>query len=220
MLAKELITDAIPPLKTSDTGTQALKWMNEFHITHLPIVNKRNFLGLISEEDILDLSEPDEPIGNHKLSLTRPFVSFDQHIYDVIKTIAALKLTLIPVIDEKKNYLGSITLEDLVSILAKISSIEDPGAIITLEIGLHDYSLSEIARIVETNDAIILSSYVMSKKDSSNIEVTLKIDKTDLKHIISTFERFDYTIKDTYQVTDIQDILKDRYDSLIKYLDM
>ena len=74
MLAKELIKDLIPPLKTSDTGLKALNWMEEFKVKHLPIVNKEDFLGLISEEDILSLNTPEEPLGNHALSLIRPFV--------------------------------------------------------------------------------------------------------------------------------------------------
>ena len=74
MFANELITDLVPPLRTSDSVDRALHWMTEFRVNHLPIVNNRDFLGLISEEDILDLNEPESPIGNHRLSLTNPFV--------------------------------------------------------------------------------------------------------------------------------------------------
>lgn len=44
MLAKELISDIILPLKTSDTGITALNWMEEFRVSHLPIVNNQDFL--------------------------------------------------------------------------------------------------------------------------------------------------------------------------------
>ena len=80
MIAKEMISDVIPALKTSDTGITALNWMDIFKVSHLPIVNDEEFLGLISENDIYDLNMPEEPLGNHQLSLLRPYVTEDQHV--------------------------------------------------------------------------------------------------------------------------------------------
>ncbi len=101
MLAKELISDVVTALKTSDSGTKALSWMEVFRIKHLPIVNHREFLGLISDADIYDLNNPDEPVGNHSLSLQKPFVSEDQHIYEVIELLSRLELTLVPVLNQR-----------------------------------------------------------------------------------------------------------------------
>ncbi|MGC9341688.1 MAG: CBS domain-containing protein, partial [Bacteroidales bacterium] len=112
MLAKELISDVVPALKTSDTGVQALTWMDVFRISHLPIVNNRDFLGLISDKDIYNLNMADEPIGNHNLSLFSPYVFEDQHIYEVIEVASRLKLSVIPVLDRSNEYLGLITLHD------------------------------------------------------------------------------------------------------------
>lgn len=220
MIAKEIISDIIPPLKTSDSASKALKFMNEFHVGHLPIVNNAQFLGLISEEDILDLSKPDEPIGNHALSLSKVTVNENQHIYEVIKIASGLKLTLVPVVDDHKTYVGCITLKCLVDSLAKINAIKDPGGVIMLEINSNDYSLAEIARLVESNDASILSAYLNSPVNSSKMSVTLKINKTDLKHIIATFERFEYNVTAYYQESDYNDYLKDRLDSFINYLNI
>ena len=36
-----------------------------FRVSHLPIVNHQEFLGLISDKDIYDLNNPEEAIGNH-----------------------------------------------------------------------------------------------------------------------------------------------------------
>ena len=166
MLASELIKDIIPPLKTSDTGLKALDWMEEFKVTHLPIVNKEDFLGVISEDDILALNKPDEPIGNHSLSLMRQFIKEDQHIYEAIKLITKMKLSLVPVLDVNEHYLGVITLPDLVEAMATLTSVNSPGGIIMLELNINDYSLSEIAQIVESNGASILSLYVNPHPDS------------------------------------------------------
>jgi len=219
-LAKDLISDDIPPLKTSDTGMKALAWMDEFHVTHLPIVNHTEFLGLISETDVLDLNNPREPIGAHSLALNNPFVRDYQHFYDVLKVISTLKLTLIPVLDDKDKYLGIITLSKLISELANMASIKEPGGLIVLELNIHDYSLSEISRIVESNDCKILSLYISSPIDSTKLEVTLKINRTDLSAVIQTFERFNYNLKASFHESIQSNDLDERYNGLMNFLDL
>lgn len=220
MLAIDLITDFIPPLKTSDSVEKALSWMAEFRVNHLPIVNNTELLGLISDEDIVELNEPDQPIGNQRLSLVRPYVNEGQHIYDVIKLVAGQKLTVVPVLDAKNNYLGLISMHDLVARFADMASLANPGGIIVLELGIRDYSLSEVARIVESNQASILSSYITSKMDSTKIDLTLKINKTDLTYIIASFQRYNYTVKASYHQENFKDDTMDRYDSLMNYLNI
>lgn len=100
MLARSLISDLIVPLRTSDTGLQALNLMEEFKVSHLPIVNNNDLLGLVTETDIFETNTFEEPLGNHNLSLIKPYVYDYQHVYDVIRIVYEQKLTLIPVVDE------------------------------------------------------------------------------------------------------------------------
>lgn len=219
MLAKELISDVVPALKTSDTGAQALSWMEVFRISHLPIVNSRDFLGLISDKDIYNLNMADEPIGNHNLSLFSPYVFEDQHIYEVIEIASRLKLSVIPVLDRSNEYLGLITLNNLVEVFADLNALKHPGGILVLEVNQNDYSLTEISQIVESNDAKILSLYISSRTDTTQMYVTLKINRNDLTSVIRTFERYEYNIVASYLKDDDEDkLLEDRYDSFMRYL--
>ena len=221
MLARELISDVVPSLKTSDTGLRALNWMEIFRISHLPIVNNKEFLGLISDTDIYDLNMADEPIGNHRLSLFSPYVSNDTHIYGVIEIVSRLKLTVVPVLDSKKRYLGLITLNDLLAYFADLTATKNPGGIIVLELHENDYSLSQIAQIVEGNDAKILSVYIMSQDESMEMEVTLKINRTDLSPILQTFERYNYNVKASYmEDEELDNFYNNRFESFMKYLDI
>ena len=219
MLSRELISDVVTALKTSDTGTMALSWMEVFRIKHLPIVNHREFLGLISDSDIYDLNNPDEPVGNHQLSLQKPFVNEDQHIYEVIELLSRLELTLVPVLNDEKQYLGVITQEDLTRKFAHLSAMQQPGGIIELEMNEHDYSLSEISQIVESNNARILSLYVASSQDNAKLRVTLKINFTDLTSIMETFNRYNYTVVSSHTDNeDLDEFYQERFDVFLKYL--
>ncbi len=219
MLAKDLISDIVPALRTSDNGQKALYWMDIFRISHLPIVNNEDFLGLISDKDIYDYNMADEPIGNHSLSLFSPFVTYDQHLYEVIELASRLNLTVVPVLDHNNHYLGVITLNDLLHYFADFSALKEPGAIIVLDMNIHDYSLSQIAQIIESNDAKIMSVCVSSHTASTKLEVTLKINRTDLSSILQTFNRYNYIVKGTFMdEDDMNSFYENRYEMFMKYL--
>ena len=221
MVAVDLISDIIPSLKTSDTGQTALNWMEIFRISHLPIVNNQDLLGLISDTDIYDMNQPEEPIGNHELTLIKPYVKDDQHLFEVIGLAARLKLTVVPVLDNHSHYKGVITTNDLIKHIAGISSMDQPGGIIVLEMIERDYSLSQIAQIVESNNIKVLSMYITSPAESTRLEVTLKVNTTDLLSVIRTFERYNYDVKTWITTSDSLDrFYSERFDLLMKYLNM
>jgi acetoin utilization protein AcuB len=221
MLAIDLVSDVIPAVRTSDTGARALSWMEIFRISHLPIVDNKEFLGLISDTDIYDLGLMDEPIGNYKLTLFSPFVTSHQHIYEVIEIAARLKLTVIPVLDENKNYIGLIGQSDLLAHLADLAAVKEPGGIIILEMNHHDYSLSQIAQIVESNNSKVLSLYIKNASESTRMEVTIKVSSTDLTSIIQTFDRYNYNIKATYMDDEnLNSFYENRYEQFMRYLNI
>lgn len=221
MLAKDLVSDVIPALRTSDTGARALSWMEIFRISHLPIVNNQEFLGLISDTDIYDLGMMDEPIGNHKLSLFSPYVMAGQHIYEVIEIASRLRLTVIPVLDDKKNYIGLIGQSDLLSQFATLAAVTEPGGLIVLEMNHHDYSLSQIAQIVESNNARILSLYITNSEESTMMEVTIKINNSDLTSILKTFDRYNYHVKASFMDDEnLDSFYQNRYEQFMRYLNI
>ncbi len=220
MRAKDLITEDIPPLTHLDTADRALHWMDEFKVSHLPVLKNGNFVGVVSEGDILDKMEMDETLDVLFQHLPRPFVYAGDHIYQVLAKISEFKLSLIPILDEKDEYLGCTSVHHLFTLIANTGSIKENGGIIVLEMARNDYSMAQIGQIVESNDAKILSSYIMSSPDSTNIEVTLKLNEMELDRIIRTFERYDYIIKASYQKSEFEDDLKYRYDALMNYLNL
>lgn len=220
MLAHELITNTIVPLKTSDTGMLGLSLMEEYKVIHLPIVNAEIYLGLISENDIYSYNSFEEAIGGHPIANTNVSVRSDQHLYDVLGIIHEHHLTLVPVVDQKDIYLGSIIVSELAARLPEITSLTNPGGIIVLVMNIHDYSLSEIAQIVETNNRKILNLFVSTFAESTKIEVTLKLNSTDIDPVLQTFSRYNYDIKASYTEADLNDNLTERYDSLMNYLNI
>jgi acetoin utilization protein AcuB len=221
MVAKDLISEVIPSLKTSDLGQTALNWMEIFRISHLPIVNNQDFLGLISDSDIYDMNNPEEAIGNHTLKLFNPYVDSEQHIFEVIGLASRLKLSVVPVLDKNNHYKGVITTTDLIKHIAGLSSLDQPGGIIVVELVERDYSLSQIAQIVESNNVKVLSMYITSIPESTKLEITLKVNTSDMASVIKTFERYNYEVKTWVSGNDSMDnFYSERFDMLMKYLNI
>jgi len=221
MLAKTMISENITPLKTSDSGTVALGMMDEFRVSHLPIVNNMDLLGLISDTDIYNMPSIDDPVGSVALSITGAYVTEGEHIYEVIKSFSEHRVSLLPVVNEKNNYLGVITLLTLAECIARITAVDNPGGIIVLEVNEKDYSLSEISQIVESNDAKVLSLYLRTIPDSVKLEITLKLNRIDIGPVLQTFNRYNYIISASFSDQDVyNEGLQDRFDSLMNYLNI
>lgn len=220
MIAKSFLSALIPSIKSSETGEKALIWMADFHVQHLPVVEDGRFLGVISEDDIYELSKPEATIAEHNYSNQNSFVNEYEHVYEIVKMAVRYQLTLVPVVDDNEIYLGAITQEALLSYFAQATSINEPGSILVLEVSERNYSLAEIARLAEYEQATILSSNVTSHPNSVSMEITLKFNTREVGRLVATYERFNYTVKASFQESDYMEDYQERYDSLMSYLNI
>jgi Mg/Co/Ni transporter MgtE len=219
MLARELISKIVPPLRPNDEVARALAWMDEFKVSHLPVVDDQNFLGLISEDNILDGEKDDVVLASEK-AFQRAFVVDSEHIYNVIRKLSATDLSVVAVIDANENYVGCITLSDLVTKFEELAVINQPGGIIVLNLNKNDYSLAQIAHVVESNQAKVLSSYVFERAETGKLELTLKVNREEVASIIQSLERYDYEVIAYFQESAHLEDLKGRYDELMRYINI
>lgn len=221
MNAVETISFEIPPLKDYESGEKALKWMEEFRVYHLPVLDKdNNYLGLVSEDNLIDMDDLSLPLQHISKELMTAFIYEDAHMFEMMKLVGDLKITVVPVLSKENEYLGSTHVLHLMKIISKMSSVVEMGSIIVLEMSRHDYSLAQIAQLVESNDAKILSSYITSEPDSTLLNVTIKVNKSNVDPILQTFVRYDYNIVASYAQSRMQDDIKRRFEELMKYIKM
>jgi acetoin utilization protein AcuB len=221
MIAEELINHMIPPLKPSDDGHKAIVWMDEFRCNHLPVVNDGELLGFVSEEIILESNDAEKKVAEFDLVGKNATVELNSHFYDILRVAGENKLQIVAVVDEQGRYEGVITVQEIMTSFAQTASVQMPGSILVLSIDLIDYSLAEIARFVEENNAKIISSNIVEDAlDKGKIKVTIKINKLEISRIVATLERFGYSVVGRYQEQQPEDGGKDRIDMLMRYLDI
>ena len=220
MIAPDLISDSIPPLHLEDSGEHALITMQEFNVSQLPVLEGSKYVGLVTLDEIINLKHLSHTLKSFQLPVRKPFVRDTAHIFDVMKAAIDFNVRIVPVVNDNFEYLGLISAESCLRSFAVLNSVKDAGAILELEIEQPDYSLSEIARIVEDNEAKILCFYTSIRQQDGVVEITLKLNTTEVAAIVASFERFDYEVKAIHNDAEYTEELKDRYDALMRYLNV
>lgn len=222
MIAEELINHMIPPLKVTDDAHKAIVWMEEFRCNHLPVIDEGQLCGFISEEIILESNDIEKPLAHFELVGKDCVVHIGTHVFDIIRVASDHKLQIVAVLNESNQYVGVIPIQDVVTSFAQSAAVQMPGGIIVLSMNLIDYSLAEIARYVEENNAKIIS-FMMAEDpmDKGKIKLTIKINQDDLTRIIATLERFGYHVIGRYQDTKPETTNdQERIDMLMRYLNI
>ena len=194
--------------------------MEENNLTQLPLVSDEKYMALVQENDVLDWNTPESPLSKATFLNYRPAVFASGHPFEALRIAQQQNLSVLPVVDNENTYIGAITRDDLLKYITENSGVENPGGIIVIELDPRDYSLSEIARLCESEDVIIISTQLSTNKGTGKIEVTLKTNRTDLQALASTFERHNYIVKQVYGEQGHYEDMLERYNLLMNYINM
>ncbi|HZH01072.1 MAG TPA: CBS domain-containing protein [Flavisolibacter sp.] len=218
MLTRDLISNSIPYLHLDDKVYHALQLMNDYHVAHLPVVEEEKFVGIISEELLLH-SDDDQLLKQLPITDGGTSVQANDHFLKAIQVAVQNKLSIVPVIEEKQ-ILGIVTYNDLLRNASDFMSLNNPGGLIVLELEEHNYSFAEISRIVESNDAQITQLNTYVDPETGLMQVTIRINKMEISDIISTFQRYEYTIKYYFGEEIYENELRGNFDNLMHYLNI
>ena len=214
----DFINNQYKALQVSATVADASDLFLDVNYSHFPILEQNVFLGSIAKEDA-DIFLSTDSIDVHKYNLTRFYVRNDMNWFDVLEEFSKNHTNLLPVLDDKNNYLGFYELDDVLHFFNETTFVKEDGSTIVVEKETADFSFSQICQIVESNNAKILGVFI-SNNLATKTEITLKISQSNFNEIIQTFRRYNYTILSEHQEDAYLADLKDRTDYLNKYLNI
>ena len=218
MLTRELLSQTLPYLRLQDKVYQALQLMNDNNVTHLPIVEAEKFIGIISEEDLLQAENDNAPLTELQQSFSDVSVKDDEHFLKAVQLAADSGLTVVPVVNEENELVGILAYNELLKFSSEFMSLSEPGGLIVLEMESNQYSFGEISKIVETNDAQITQLNTSNDGETGMMQVTIRINKPEVSDIVATFQRYDYTVKYFFGEELYANELRSNYDNLMNYL--
>ena len=219
MIAKALIDHMIPSLKPTDDISKSKLLMDELRLAELPVVDQDHFLGMITDQMLFDDELQFSEVGHYPLSGARAKADQNTHYFDILRTAHTEDTHLVAVEDEKEKYLGVVTTDRIVEEFATSVAINAPGALLVLRLGILDYSLSDISRIIEINDAKILSAHVSDDRtDSSKILVTIKLNTENVSRIVASLGHQGFMVENAFNAVSLESNDKERLDIFMNYL--
>lgn len=218
MLTRELQLQTLPYLHLQDKVYQALQMMNENHVTHLPIVEGDKYVGIISEEDLLQSENDNSDLNDLQQSFSNIAAKDDDYFLKAIQLAADNGLSIVPIVTEENELVGTVAYTDLLKHASEFMSLNEPGGLIVLEMASNQYSFNEISKLVETNDAQITQLNTSNDSESGMMQVTIRINKPEVSDIVATFQRYDYNVKYFFGEELYANELRSNYDNLMNYL--
>ncbi|WP_320815423.1 CBS domain-containing protein [Flavobacterium sp.] len=214
----EYINNDIKPFDCNQTMNEAQDLFIDFSYSHFPVLENKIYIGCLSREDAETLGH-DVKIDSNKINFDRFFAKNTMSWLDVQELFARNQTNLMPVLDEKNQYLGYFEMEDIIKIFNETPFLKEEGGIIVVKKNNNDFSMSQVIQIVESNNAKLLGLFI-SKIENNEIEITLKISLGELNGIVQTFRRFEYEIISQHQEDSYIENLKERSEYLDKYLNI
>ena len=218
MRAAKLVSKLLIEVRPTDTVDLALRIADDNKLEHLPLVDNDHLVGVITEDDLFNV-DATLTIEQANVPVKLVEVQEDMHYFEAIKLFGVTQLSVLPV-KGVDGYLGSITKDTILEAIEQTSGVQTAGATVILEMNPRDYSLVQIAQIVEGNDARILATQIQAYPERDKIDVTLKLNTANIGGLLQTFARYNYFIKATYQENNVDDIIQKRYDELMNYINM
>lgn len=218
MLTRELLSQTLPHLRLEDKVYQALQLMNDNHVTHLPITDGEKFIGIISEEDLLQAENDHSELSSLQQSFFDISVKEDEHFLRAVQLAADSGLSVVPVVNGENELVGTVAYNELLKFSSEFMSLSEPGGLIVLEMDNNHYSFNEISKLVETNDAQITQLNTTTDPETGIMLVTIRINKPEVSDIVATFQRYEYNVKYFFGEELYTNELRSNYDNLMNYL--
>ncbi len=219
MLAASITAQGFPLLHLEDKASFALQCMEDFDVQELAVIKDDYFLGIVQKADFLD-TDASATIMVLSDQLKKIMIADTAHFLTALDLFSKHQLSILPVLNEQQECIGMIPQKSLNDALAKFLGVELPGAIMVLSVAPYQYSLAEMSRLVESNNAQIiqLNSYYDEKNGA--MIITLKINKDEAQAIIATFQRYDYQLVQYFGKTPLHNDIEAHYHHLMNYLDV
>ena len=215
---KNYLNNDYKAIESFETIEFVQDFFSDVAFSHFPIVEENVYIGSISSFDIENF-DSQKTLKDYRYVLEGFFVRTSMTWLDILEIFAKNDTNIIPVLDEKNNYVGYYEIEDIMKLFNQTPFLREPGGIIVIEKASLDFSMSQAVQIVESNNGKVLG-LIISESSIDKTQATLKIALGAMNEIIQTFRRYNYDIISEHQEDSYITNLKERSDYLDKYLNI
>ena len=208
MRIKDMMTKNPITVDSKTLVLDAQKIMRENKIRRLPVVDKGELVGILTQHDLLMASpSPATSLSVHELNylLSKMKVSEimkknpvtitpDTPFEEALKIGQDKKIGSFPVVENGK-LVGMVTESDIVRVLMRALGIKEEGSRITIEgLGEKLGDLEKIIQIVEQHQTVILSMMSLPRPEKKDWMIILRLKTTDPDPIVKDFKKAGFLV--------------------------
>ena len=215
----EILREDIESVEKDGSIPEALDIIHAHDINEVAITERNKLHYLVREIDLID--QKSTQLSSLQIERENFFVYDDDHIFLGLIKMNTNDLSMIPVVNREMEYKGAMTKDDVVDYICDSVSHRGEGGVIIIEETFRDYSLSALANIVEQESGKILNVFISTVADNNDkVWISLKLNTLVLGNIISSLERHGYNV--VAQITGEygDNVIKERYESLMSFLNV
>lgn len=214
----EYINNDCKPFGKETSVEEAQDLFMEYGFSHFPVIEDQVYLGVVSQDDVL-FFDSDKRIGDYLYSLKGFFGKDIDDVITLLEIFAKNKSTLMPVLDGNKKYVGYYLIEDIIGLFTDFPFLNNYGSTLIIAKDLDNFSMAQVAQIVESNDLQSLALMVTTM-EKEKVEITIRLNRDVTDSLVQSFRRYGYEIINAVEADSYLLKLKERSDYLSKYLDL
>lgn len=147
-------------------------------------------------------------------------VHFNSHLIDVLHIFNESKANVCCVLDENFEWIGIINKTAVLEGLAQSLTVAQTGSILLVEMASHQYSSTEMARIIEGEGSQILGLWLTNLEESGRIRASIKLNTQNAERIINGLQRYGYEVIAAFGDDDYKENVERRFQSFMKFIDV
>jgi acetoin utilization protein AcuB len=176
MLVKNWMSNKVVTIDTNDSLSDATSLLKEHNIRMLPVMEKGNLVGVVTDRDLKEASASDattleihellfllSKIKVKEIMSKKPVtVPFDFTLEETAEVLLENKISGAPVVDEGGKIIGTITQTDLFKALISLTGLSKRGIQFAFDLEDTSGSIKQVADVIRKYGgrmASILSTY-------------------------------------------------------------
>ncbi len=172
-----------PIVVTRDQKIQdCINLMREHSIRHLPVVEKKKLIGLVTESDLREvfLATLIEDVTIEGVMISDPMtVTPDTEIEDAAKLIYYHKIGGLPVVDEYGQVVGILTVADLVEAFIELMGLLKSSSRVDVVLGEDPEAFERVSGLIRTKGGEIISVGISGKEFGKKRTYFFRIERVD-----------------------------------------
>ncbi len=213
--------DQLPTINVNTTSKNILDLMAFHHLNMLAVVDEQNqYIGSVDKQTMqknLNINNLTQCLNTS----TKVTIYNHQHILELVKFFNKGGFAICCVINQDAQFCGYITLQNLIATLNYYLGLHhEKNSLILIEVNPNNYMLSQLANIVEINNAKIIGLQIFENLKTQKLELTIQVNVQNINYILQSLYRHQYVVKATFNSETFDQNYQSKLDEFIHYLNI